>query len=485
MTHDELEQFSELQKRIEELEQNSASAKKVFEMVVAINDLNANQKKIIRWIDEFEPKYNALCDDVTIVNELQVTIGGLVTLSEARGRRIDRLERTVKALEDACGNHIHENDLRLRDDAHNALRDAVSHLAENGNIVGNVVHMTKLLSNARLPQRDEQEAQEDRTFILNDDGYFIFDDSKEAQVLAKVRNNILSEDEIDALIDATGTQEAQDARISDRVLGGDNSNELDADDTEDDRQGCDSVSSTVGVDAIMAQMWHAILKLDCMGYAEDELPRSITDVGDETTEEVWVMLVRNLKPIVTELADERKAKERAEAELEKAKKRISAFEEVGKEAEQRRAHVETENNKLTLLEEKRDAMRRASGNLLAVIHGDGGHYTDENGYEKSCADAENVVTSLRVERDEAVDNLRVKKIEWRSTDGHMKAVISQRDEAIARISAERDAMRECVDVLRRWKKDGSTWSGNPERWEADRGDALAQYDKAKGGIDGS
>lgn len=35
-----------------------------------------------------------------------------------------------------------------------------------------------------------------------------------------------------------------------------------------------------------------------------------------------------------------------------------------------------------------DSLVHAVKNLLAVIHRDGGHYTDENGIIKSCEDAE-------------------------------------------------------------------------------------------------
>lgn len=42
------------------------------------------------------------------------------------------------------------------------------------------------------------------------------------------------------------------------------------------------------------------------------------------------------------------------------------------------------------------------GNLLAVIHGDGGHYQAEHGLERACADAEKVVIGLRM----SVDTLR-------------------------------------------------------------------------------
>jgi hypothetical protein len=46
----------------------------------------------------------------------------------------------------------------------------------------------------------------------------------------------------------------------------------------------------------------------------------------------------------------------------------------------------------------------AAENLLAVIHRDGGHYTKEHGFEKSCADAEKIV--LRDRRDEPSERER-------------------------------------------------------------------------------
>lgn len=36
-------------------------------------------------------------------------------------------------------------------------------------------------------------------------------------------------------------------------------------------------------------------------------------------------------------------------------------------------------------------LRELLGNLLARIHGDGGHYVEEHGWEKACADAEQLV----------------------------------------------------------------------------------------------
>jgi hypothetical protein len=101
---------------------------------------------------------------------------------------------------------------------------------------------------------------------------------------------------------------------------------------------------------------------------------------------------------------------------------------------------------------------------------------DWNNLSKALAKAE-------TERDEAVEELRVREISWRSTDGHMKAVIRQHDEAIARISAECDAMREAVEVLRRGSPE-EILQGNVTKWLGDRHRALGTlYEAQKGGED--
>ena len=56
------------------------------------------------------------------------------------------------------------------------------------------------------------------------------------------------------------------------------------------------------------------------------------------------------------------------------------------------------------LEDPRDAeiaalkqQVQAAGNLLAIIHRDGGHYEAKHGWEKACKDGEIIVGNLRVE----------------------------------------------------------------------------------------
>jgi hypothetical protein len=51
------------------------------------------------------------------------------------------------------------------------------------------------------------------------------------------------------------------------------------------------------------------------------------------------------------------------------------------------------------LMEEIDHLNKLLGNLLAVIHGDGGHYQGEVGTEKAAKDAEKIVCDLRAKRD--------------------------------------------------------------------------------------
>ena len=51
---------------------------------------------------------------------------------------------------------------------------------------------------------------------------------------------------------------------------------------------------------------------------------------------------------------------------------------------------------------------RAVSNLLAIIHGDGGHYEGKHGTVKACKDAEGVVSDLRLKLDAATYALGAK-----------------------------------------------------------------------------
>lgn len=78
--------------------------------------------------------------------------------------------------------------------------------------------------------------------------------------------------------------------------------------------------------------------------------------------------------------------------------------------EELEAELETVKRELTAVTILEDGREIASvANLLAVIHGDGGHYALAHGWGRAILDAEAVVVALRSERDklkEAFENTR-------------------------------------------------------------------------------
>ncbi len=60
--------------------------------------------------------------------------------------------------------------------------------------------------------------------------------------------------------------------------------------------------------------------------------------------------------------------------------------------------------------------QRAVSNLLAIIHGDGGHYEGKHGTVKACKDAEGVVSDLRVRLDAATYKRSGCKCQWEAGD---------------------------------------------------------------------
>jgi hypothetical protein len=59
---------------------------------------------------------------------------------------------------------------------------------------------------------------------------------------------------------------------------------------------------------------------------------------------------------------------------------------------------------------------RAVSNLLAIIHGDGGHYEQARGTVKACKDAEGVVSDLRLKLDAATYKLSGCQCQWEAGD---------------------------------------------------------------------
>ena len=66
------------------------------------------------------------------------------------------------------------------------------------------------------------------------------------------------------------------------------------------------------------------------------------------------------------------------------------------------ADLRERDERIAGLERERDELRAALGNLLAVIHHDGGQYLAEHGLEKACADgagalAEAIIAEIKRE----------------------------------------------------------------------------------------
>jgi hypothetical protein len=61
--------------------------------------------------------------------------------------------------------------------------------------------------------------------------------------------------------------------------------------------------------------------------------------------------------------------------------------------------TQDERNAIKAIIAERDTLSNHLGNLLAVIHGDGGHYQGEHGTDKAVSDAMLIVSRLTAERD--------------------------------------------------------------------------------------
>ena len=99
---------------------------------------------------------------------------------------------------------------------------------------------------------------------------------------------------------------------------------------------------------------------------------------------------------------------------------------------------------LTHVAAERDEARRDLGEILAVIHRDGGHYTGEHGISKSVADAHATWAAVVRERDEA--RAEVERLQERvatQDDG-----LRHGEQVCARLVAERDEARAEVERLR-------------------------------------
>jgi hypothetical protein len=110
--------------------------------------------------------------------------------------------------------------------------------------------------------------------------------------------------------------------------------------------------------------------------------------------------------------------------------------EFGTAAAKLRESVRTLESALTLetrvsldYQSQRDEARAELGEILAVIHRDGGHHTGEHGISKSVADAHATWAAVVRDRDEARDELAKTSADFRDVWESRDKVIEERDRA--------------------------------------------------------
>jgi uncharacterized coiled-coil DUF342 family protein len=94
-------------------------------------------------------------------------------------------------------------------------------------------------------------------------------------------------------------------------------------------------------------------------------------------------------------------------------------------------------------EQERDEARRALGEILAVIHRDGGHHTGEHGITQSVADAHATWAAMVQERDGARDDaerIRRKAITAQSERDHALVEFMLLQSRFREVERERDAL---------------------------------------------
>jgi hypothetical protein len=80
-------------------------------------------------------------------------------------------------------------------------------------------------------------------------------------------------------------------------------------------------------------------------------------------------------------------------------------------------HIQAQAKQIEELKSERKLWDQAMGNLLARIHGDGGHYINKVGMEQAIKDAEEVYCGRYSKLQEARELL--KEMEWQRLDGFL------------------------------------------------------------------
>jgi hypothetical protein len=101
-------------------------------------------------------------------------------------------------------------------------------------------------------------------------------------------------------------------------------------------------------------------------------------------------------------------------------------------------------NELKRVTAERDALNNHLGNLLAVIHRDGGHYQGDNGTDQAVSDGMQIVSSLIAER----DALSLECDRWQYAHDKVKEMVTLEELKNKQLKADiYDTKRERDDLM--------------------------------------
>ena len=87
------------------------------------------------------------------------------------------------------------------------------------------------------------------------------------------------------------------------------------------------------------------------------------------------------------------------------------------------------------------------GNVLAVIHRDGGHYITQHGHKKASEDAIEIVTKLRTKLAEAEERNKPLDDLLRTLSHDIRRVVDGRDNLQADLTASKERYKELKDTV--------------------------------------
>lgn len=137
---------------------------------------------------------------------------------------------------------------------------------------------------------------------------------------------------------------------------------------------------------------------------------------------------------------------------------------------------------MTVSEQQYDKERRALGDLLAVIHRDGGQHLEAHGPQESGAVAQEIVCALRVNLDE--ERERKEAVEFGANE--LVVILGRREAALAATRKALAATRKDVEDLRIIREAWTRYceESDPTAWEDAVDCALNPAPESPGGAKG-